>query len=161
MRRLRAQMQHPIGRLGARTVAAHGTASTYWHRAKTTSIRSPARLQRELWCHCGQVARLSWPIELEVCHIEAFACFGLPTFIRQDGTQQSDPILLLTADQQIGIDVARIHDLVFRHETRAGPGPLEEEPSPLHLAALPTVVCTWTINCGMVPAARLRHSGLG
>ncbi len=81
--------------------------------AKTTSIRSPARLQRELWCPCGQVARLSWPIELEVCHIKAFACFGLPTVIRQGWTQQSDPILFLTADQQIGIDVARIHDLLF------------------------------------------------
>src|SRR5712692_4299617 len=113
MRRLRTQMQHPTGRLGPRTVAAHGTASAHLLSAKTTSRRSPARLQRELWCPCGQVARLSWPIELEVCHIEAFACFGLPTVIRQGWTQQSDPILFLTADQQIGIDVARIHDLLF------------------------------------------------
>ena len=112
MRRLRTQMQHPTGRLGARTVAAHRTASTHL-RSKdhfdTLACSTPARTLVSL-----RASRLlAWPIELEVCHIKAFACFGLPTVIRQGWTQQSDPILFLTADQQIGIDVARIHELLF------------------------------------------------
>src|SRR6266852_2155409 len=46
MRRLRTQMQHPTGRLGARTVAAHRTASTHL-RSKdhfdTLACSTPAR----------------------------------------------------------------------------------------------------------------------
>src|SRR5713101_5035553 len=38
----------------------------------------------------------------------------------QGGTQQSDPILLLTADQQLRIDIASIHELLIRQQIVLG-----------------------------------------
>src|SRR6266852_3111581 len=118
---LRTDVQHATGRLRAGTIR-----SARAHRAGCACKDD----LDALWITQGRPARTllplrargasGLPVYLEVGGVEAFPCFGLPTVVGQDWTHQLDPMVLLTADQQGGIDIASIHDLLLRQQVRLG-----------------------------------------
>src|SRR6266516_6283643 len=63
---------------------------------------------------------LGLPVQLKVRCIEALACPGLPTIVGQGRSDQANPIFLVTADQQVGIHIARIDELVLREQALLG-----------------------------------------
>jgi hypothetical protein len=112
-------MQHPTGRLRAGTICsarAHlaGRARKDNLNALWIMQRGPSATLLPLWTR----RTLSLPVDLEMGGIEALIGFRLPTVIGQDRTQQPDAMVLLTADQQLGIDIAGIHELFLWQQVR-------------------------------------------
>src|SRR5881227_1089880 len=108
---LRTDVQHPPGRLRAGT--RHAARAHLAGRVRKDNLnalwitqRGPAATLLPLWTR----RTLCLPVDLEMGSIEALIGFRLPTVVGQDRTQQFDPIVLLAADQQLGIDIAGIHE---------------------------------------------------
>src|SRR6266567_6806324 len=109
-----AHMEHPASGLGTGTVAAYWTSST--GLGSKDDLHAFSRLaQAGTGLPLGTRCLPRGPIDGEMRQSEAFACFGLPTAVRQGGTEQSDP-LLLTAHKQVGLHIPRIHDVLLRLE---------------------------------------------
>src|SRR5260221_7622996 len=105
-------MQHPARRLRVGTLLAHravGTRLRGKHHFNAFPRPTPAATLLTLWTD----RHLGLPVQLKVRHIKALACSGLPTVVGQGRTNQADPVVLLTADPQLSIDIARIHQLLL------------------------------------------------
>src|ERR1700731_69293 len=109
-------MEHTTSRLGMGTILAHWTGRTDVRRKDDLhAFACLAQTSTGLPLRAGCL--LLAPINGKMRQIETLASFGLPTAVRHGGTQQRDP-LLLTADEQFGIHIARIHDLLLRFAPR-------------------------------------------
>src|SRR5450631_407025 len=114
MSHLWTHMQDPTSGLGMGTVATHRTRST--HLGRKDNLHALSGLAQPGTCLSLRTRRLpGGPIDLEMCLIKAFVGFSLPTVVRQNWTHQLDP-LLVTADEQVSIDVPRIDDVFLRFE---------------------------------------------
>src|SRR5579859_1185551 len=56
---------------------------------------------------------LSLPIDVKLTRLEALLLLGLPFDIGARGTDQINAVILLTAVQQLGIDIAGIDDMLL------------------------------------------------
>src|SRR5258708_23850846 len=121
MSRLWTHMQDPTGCRGFRALAADRTRSARLS-GKNHFPSLPCLAPSGTGLPLGTGRFLGLPIELEMRHIKALACFGLPTIVREDRIDQCDAIALLAPHQQLSINVASIHDLFLRQELMLGEG---------------------------------------
>src|SRR6266487_34390 len=107
-------MQHPASGQGTSTVTTHWTSGTDLSgKDNLHAFSALAQAGTGLALRTGGLP--GGPIDGEMPLIETFVCFGLPTVVRQDRTEQFDP-LLVTADQEVSVYIARIDDVFLRLE---------------------------------------------
>lgn len=70
----------------------------------------PATAEVSLWAR----GLLVFPIDEKMIGIEALLLIGLPLMIAARRTDQVDLVVLLTLEQQFGIHVACIHNMLLR-----------------------------------------------
>lgn len=57
------------------------------------------------------------PIDLEVLHAETLLGARLPTIVRSSGAKEIDPVVFLALGQELGVQVAGVHELGLGEQT--------------------------------------------